>query len=604
MEVRKTRVRSGSTLAHGDFRLHETERVCASGCISGGKPLVRRSPQSEKLLLPRSVVGYDVMTFVGVERFVHQRQREEIRASLSSRWGIALSPGEVSGLARKFCSYLKALHVARAKALRRLLESDGGWPMHIDATGEDGQGTLLVIYAGWRGWVLGSWKIPTERAEAILPRMLETAKLFGPPCSVMRDLGRAVIEASQKYIASLGRPIPNLGCHMHFVRDVGKDLLRDSHDGLRELFRRFEVVADLRALTRDLGRKLGGDLPQARAQVAGWLENGEQPFELPAGLGGLAIARALAQWTLDYPADGDDEGFPFDRPWLDLYVRCLKCCRVVEAFLTRPQYPEAHHALDRLLKIVLRVRNEVPFGAQATILSTRAKLLDELRGALRLDLKPEGRNAPLAQVLSPRQAASELQNIEKAVDHFAASLRERRPARGPAGDRRAAIDLILAHLDRHGRSLFGHLIRLPSSAGGGIRLVERTNVMLESFFHHLKRGERRRSGRKNLGQDLEHLPPEAALALNLRRPDYLKAVCGGSFDGLPAAFAKLDAGHRDRSLPARTIPAAEIDIVSSSMTTIDRRLVRTEAMNVRVESAAQSRSMHLGDYREATRCSR
>lgn len=594
MEVRKTRVRSGSTLAHGDFRLHETERVCASGCTSGGKPLVRRSPQSEELLLPRCVVGYDVMTFVGIERFVHQRQREEIRASLFSRWGIELSTGEVSGLARKFCTYLKALHVARAGALRRLLESDGGWPMHVDATGEDGQGTLLVIYAGWRGWVLGSWKIPTERAEAVLPRMTETAKLFGPPCSVMRDLGRAVIDASQKYIASLGRPIPNLGCHMHFVRDVGKDLLRDSHDGLRELFRRFEVVADLRALTRDFGRKLGGDLPQARAQVAGWLENGEQPFELPASLGGLAIVRALAQWTLDYPADGNDEGFPFDRPWLDLYARCLKCCRAVEAFLTRPQHADAHQALDRLFKIVLRVRNEVPFGAQATILSARAKLLDELRGALRFDLKPEGRNAPLPQILSPRQAASELQDIEKAVDRLAASLRERRPTRGPASDRRAAIDLILAHLDRHGGSLFGHLIRLPRSAGGGIRVVERTNVMLESFFHHLKHGERRRSGRKNLGHDLEHLPPEAALALNLRRQDYLDVVCGGSLDGLPAALAKLDAGHRDRSLPARTIPSSAIDIVSSSMTTVDRRLVRTKAMNVRVESAAQSRSVRLG----------
>lgn len=41
------------------------------------------------------------------------------------------------------------------------LEKDGGWPLHIDATGEDGQGTLLCAYAGWRGWALGAWKIPT-----------------------------------------------------------------------------------------------------------------------------------------------------------------------------------------------------------------------------------------------------------------------------------------------------------------------------------------------------------------------------------------------------------------------------------------------------------
>jgi hypothetical protein len=39
------------------------------------------------------------------------------------------------------------------------MQRDGGWPMHIDATGENGRGTLLVAYAGWRGWVLGAWRI-------------------------------------------------------------------------------------------------------------------------------------------------------------------------------------------------------------------------------------------------------------------------------------------------------------------------------------------------------------------------------------------------------------------------------------------------------------
>jgi hypothetical protein len=29
--------------------------------------------------------------------------------------------------------------------------------MHVDATGEDGRGTLLLVLAGWRQWVLGAW---------------------------------------------------------------------------------------------------------------------------------------------------------------------------------------------------------------------------------------------------------------------------------------------------------------------------------------------------------------------------------------------------------------------------------------------------------------
>jgi hypothetical protein len=590
-------VHNGITLAHGTFRVHETEEVCAKGCTRGGRIVARRSPEVAEILLPRSVVGYDVVAHVGVQRFLLHHQREEICASLKAK-GIEISTGEVSELGKKFCVYLKALHLAHAKALRKVLDSDGGWPMHVDTTGEDGQGTLLVIYAGWRRWVLGSWKIPTENAKALLPRLTETGRAFGPPCAVMHDLGRAVIEASTDYIDTLDEPIPNLGCHMHFVRDVGKDLLRASHDALHALFRRFEVVADLRALTRELGRKLGSDLTAARSQVASWLEGEEYPYLLPPGEGGLAAVRALAQWTLDYPADGLDEGFPFDRPWYDLYARCLKACRAAEAFLSRPHHDSnAYRALDRLFEIVVTVRSEVPFGSQAAILCRRARLLDELRDALRLKLKPGSRNMEAPQVLSPNEAATQLRDIEAALDKLTKSLRARRPDRGPAQDLRQAIDLVLDHLDRHGASLSGHLIKLPRALGGGARAVERTNVILESFFHVLKHGERRRSGHKNLAQDLEHLPPEAPLALNLRHRDYLDIVCGGSLDGLAAAFAKLDAGHRDQSLPARTragaIASATTETVSSSMTTTDRKLVRTEAMRNRVHALAGSRSVRL-----------
>ena len=62
-----------------------------------------------------------------------------------------------------------------------------------------------------------------------------------------------------------------------------------------------------------------------------------------------------------------------------------------------------------------------------------------------------------------------------------------------------------------GESLWGHLTQLPSLAGGGTRLVGRTNNLHEGFFRGGKQGERRRSGRKKLTQDLEQLPADAAL---------------------------------------------------------------------------------------------
>jgi hypothetical protein len=131
-----------------------------------------------KHLLPASVVGYDVMVRVGLERFLRHRQREEICALIEDEAGIRISTGEVSALARRFVHYLARLHQARAERLKAALASDGGWPMHVDATGEDGRGTLLLVMAGWRQWVLGAWKISTERAELILPCLHETVRTF------------------------------------------------------------------------------------------------------------------------------------------------------------------------------------------------------------------------------------------------------------------------------------------------------------------------------------------------------------------------------------------------------------------------------------------
>src|SRR2546425_12630407 len=82
-----------------------------------------------------------------------------------------------------------------------------------------------------------------------------------------------------------------------------------------------------------------------------------------------------------------------------------------------------------------------------------------------------------------------------------------------------------------------------------VRLVERTNNDLESLFHTIKHGERRRSGRKFLTHDFEVLPPAATLAANLRDPDYVGIVCG-SLASLAPAFAELHPANRSLSIAA------------------------------------------------------
>lgn len=600
VDVQKTFKHNGATLEHGVFRAVETVYVCASGCRkAGGEHAIHRAPSLATRIPRRHRIGYDVMVFVGLQRYVHYRQRDETRAALEAEHGIRLSTGQISNLGRQFLAYLERLHHARADRLRAALVDDGGWPLHVDATGEQGRGTLLMAYTSWRGWVLGAWKIPTERADAILPRLLRLIEVFGAPCAAVRDLGKAVIEALNTLVKQLGLIIPILACHRHFLADIGGDLLEESHNQLRLLVRRLKIRAGLAALARDLGRGLGSDLAQAREGVRVWQAHLEQGHELPDGPVGVACVRAMAQWVLDFAADGRDEGFPFDRPYLYLYERGQRVRRAIDAFWRRPSASRpVIKALRRLARVLEPLMKQEEFGRAARTLKMRATLFDELRNALRLTPKPNGRNPATSDVIPVQKAVAELQDIRKAVLRLKARLRRIRPERGPAEDRRKAIDIVLRHLDDHGRNLWGHEIRLPATARepGSVRVVDRTNNTEEGRFHTIKHNERRRSGRKSLTKDLEDLPAAAALALNLRCPDYVELICG-HLDGLPATFAQLDREQDKRSSPAdeegvvaNALHTANADTISASLPLGDRKLIRGAALAAKILAAARSRA--------------
>ena len=585
MHVQKTLQRRAVTLAHGLFRVREVVYVCGRRCKRQGSLVTRRDPALTELIPPKSTVGYDIMVYVGIERFVGHRQREEIRTALEKDHGIHLSCGEISELGKRFVIYLEALHRDAAPALRAALAADGGWPLHIDATCEDGRGTLLVAFAGWRRWVLGAWKIPTERGDAILPKLEKVAAQFGPPCAIMRDLGRAVTEAASGLANNLDLSIPILACHLHFLRDVGTDLLCGAHHKLRNLFRRMNLRKHLRGFAREQGRLLGTTIGQARDEFRTWQPESLTNPRLPEGFAGLAAVRSLAQWALDYAADGNGQGFPFDLPYLDLYVRCLHVAWAVSAFLRNPPADKkVMKALQRLDRILSPIDRDVStLGHVAKTLSERARIFTELRAALRLT--EEKLSGPEANGAGQTQQV--LRDIHQAVDKLADSLRQRRPERGPAKDRRQAIDIVLAHLERHGKFLWGHAVPIPDQLGGGVRLVDRTNNILEGFFHTMKHGERRRSGRRNLAQDFERLPPAAALAANLTRPDYVSIVCGGSLDQLPQAFARLDARDRSRPLPTFSRDRQQnCEVESASLNSEDRGLVRTKELERYILAAA------------------
>ena len=265
MVVEKTTPRSISTMAIGKIVVMEHVMVCPAKCVApNGLRCRERSPELSALVARGANYGYDIEVFVGLQRFMHYRQRLEIKEAIRQSAHVDISDGEISALEERFLAHLEMLHARNAEALKIAMLKDGGYPLHIDATCECGRGTTLAFYAGWRGWVLGAWKIPSEREEAISPRLREVECMFGAPIAYVTDLGKGMMSATALAAAAHNMPPAIFVCQMHFLKALGKSILEKEHDKLTVLLRGLKIKKSLDGILKQIGHKLCG----------GWGEGG------------------------------------------------------------------------------------------------------------------------------------------------------------------------------------------------------------------------------------------------------------------------------------------------------------------------------------------
>ena len=189
-------------------------------------------------------------------------------------------------------------------------------------------------------------------------------------------------------------------------------------------------------------------------------------------------------------------------------------------------------------------------------------------------------------VQEPQSVAKELNDIKKALLKYKTSLQRRYPYKAPDKEnQRQAIDTILKYLDEHGKCLWGHVIPIPEIVGGGIKIVCRTNNCLENFNGRLKQEERKRSGRKVLTKDFEDLPEGAPLIKNLKKADYVKALCG-SIENLPAVIAKLDCAERAKRNENPTQLIKVKPSTTASLPKEDRQFIRKINIAQLIQNAA------------------
>jgi hypothetical protein len=506
----------------GQPRVRYIEKKC------GGCGKVYRPEAYHQLVPPQGNYAFDLIVQIGLARFQQHRQNDEIQEEIGVRAELTLPSSTITELAHTFLDCLAATHQAQAPQLRKWLDEDGGYVIHVDGTCEPGTDTVFNVVAGNRGWTLAGAKMSGEDVKQIAALLRRCVESFGTPLASMRDLSPQIEAAVKDALPK----VLDLICHYHFLENVGNRLCEKPHTKLTAALRRLKIQSALRSLRKDLVRysKRSGCLSAKHVQQ--YLESPQRLAELEPLQARRMVTYFLLRWLEDYGADLCGEFFPFDLPSLAFYRRGCQIYDWLVNLTTAEEFPQTElSTLATIVRHLAPLREDTETVAAAERLEKAETLFTELREVLRLTSDPHG---GMLRRRIPADTSAMAQEREKSFFQWMEQLRLRLVSERD-GDKVDDLQTVLGYLEKYRAKLVGHI--LPRRGREQPFVVQRTNNLSEHRFSTTKQGLRRKVGVKKLARLIQAMRPEELLVSNLRDPDYVKILCGGNLENLPAVFA-------------------------------------------------------------------
>lgn len=530
----------------GVVRVVEKQRECVAceGGLAGSVALREFVP-------PGETYAYDTIAFVGWLYFREGLNHKTIRERFEKRTGKVLPPRSVGHLVRKFVEYVACVHTAAAPKLNEEFARFGGYVLHIDGTCESGSDVLVlgVARVDGRTWVLDAEKLSTEHEEGIGQLAQRIRDDFGLWLGSVRDLSTAM----KNGLSSAAKGKPQFECQAHFVRDVGKKLLGPPRQDLVNAFTKWQVTRKLnesRKYARRVLKDKAADKSAEALEVL--LDTPELESDLPDSFVDRGLTCLWSQWMRAYRSDGKGQSFPFAHPELNYVERCIEAYQALQSLRKeRFKDPSVKDTVEKLLDIVRPVCEEPEFVETTRRYREALNEFDKLRTPLRVGHQ---RAKTYTWNGSPENRVRQAQALEQHLTDYRDKV-EKRLAGRLSSERRRCLEIIAKDLRNHWAYLRGHVLLLAEGAECTVVVVERSNNLLESLIGVNKRDFRRRNGQKHVGRELQSLPAEAVLTLNLRDDRYMELVYGGGgWERMAEVFPEVYEAvqeRRDRSRHVR-----------------------------------------------------
>ncbi len=510
LKVLKTHTKTAATLEIGRVKVHETIKYC-DRCKD-----IYRSDEPRKLIPHGCRSGFNVIVKIGMALFVENQNERHIQGELKSR-NVPISIRQVGYLAKKFIVYLALAHKESRSKISDLLSLSGGYILHLDGTCEGDSPHLMSALDEIAQIVLDNIKIPSEKADKIIPFLRRIKQSYGIPVALVHDMGSGILSAVNEVFPG----VPDYICHYHFLRDIGKDLLGIEYARIRSGLKKHSIRSSLRAIVRALRKRI-----EAHQDLAESLDRYLKDEVKVADVLPNVLAYILASWILDADSELDGYGFPFDRSHLVFYKRLRAAMKIVEKL---PQKKKNDRYVVRLKRLIGRAINDRNLKTIVNKMEEKAQIFDQLRDAMRIAVT-DGKKG-----LNDDGENVDINTIQEAVTNFCNSDEFK-----SAVEKNADYKKMFKQIDKYWEKLFADPIKVTTASGENIVLrPQRTNNLMERFFRDLKRMYRSKAGTQSLNKVIKTMLADTPLVKNLSNPEYVKIILDGH-NSLEDRFAEID----------------------------------------------------------------
>ena len=550
LRIAKTVVRhpAGPVLGRPELHVH-VRRCCTCGSWYHPEAL-------DEIVGRGRIYGYMLITHIGLARFSRHKQIHEIQQEMCSLYDLSLPESTISELADDFLDLLHALHLRRTDSIREDFEGvQGGFVMALDGTCELGSDVLFIVRDTVSEIILHAAKMPTENEQDVRNVIEQTTLRFGTPLATLSDLSPKILRALELLPSKVKRFI----CHYHFLENVGKALLGDVHTELVRLIKKTRIKSRLHGRRKDMVRESKRKVPVSEEGLLGFIQSGVPPPNVSSAQLRRRLAHFALKWLDDSRVELKGEYFPFEQPILAWYRRAVQVYDCLAGALSVAPDQGDRRLFDNLLHTLKPLKEDPKVTGAARRFEAAVALFRELREYFRF---PMSNSRPIRRSCSTQEQQADPATTHKKIAKFIEELQARIDRRTDEEQSRNAR-IVRDYYDKYKDYLGPRVVR--TALGNSSIIVPRTNNGCEVGFKKKKHGWRRTLGTKKVTRKLQSANPAEMLVPNLCNSTYLRCVCGGDRQRLPALFAEVAADAAEIARQRKSRPDAHMKITGRNL---------------------------------------